>query len=197
MIGTITIPERHGERLFDQDEYPRPNTTLAKLSALKPVFREDGRVTAGNASGMTDGAAFVVVASTTAAQAAGLEARARLVDWEVVGVPPRIMGCGPVPAIANLLKRRQLTVDDIDYFEINEAFAVVNLHTEAELGIPRDRTNLYGGGISIGHPPGATGVRMALTAMDHLQDSGGRLAVLSMCLGAGQGMAVLIERLSD
>ena len=105
------------------------------------------------------------------------------------------MGCGPVPAIERLLDRQQLKVDDIDYFEINEAFAVVNLHAERQLSIPRDRTNLYGGGISIGHPPGATGVRMALTAMDHLEDSQGRYAVLSMCLGAGQGMAVLIERL--
>ncbi|MEM6604819.1 MAG: thiolase family protein [Pseudomonadota bacterium] len=193
-IEPINIPAKGGHRLFSGDEYPRPNTTLEKLAALKPVFADNGTVTAGNASGMTDGAAFLVVASAAAARDAGLEARARLLDWEIVGVPPRIMGCGPVPAIANLLKRQGLVIDDIDYFEVNEAFAVVNLHTEAELGVPRDRTNLYGGGISIGHPPGATGVRMALTAMDHLADSGGRRAILSMCLGAGQGMAVLIER---
>lgn len=193
-IAPLDIPERKGTRLFDEDEFPRPQTTLEKLGSLKPVFREGGRVTAGNSSGMTDGAAFVVVADRAAAEQAGLQARARLLDWEVVGVPPRIMGCGPVPAIERLLKRRELTVADIDYFEVNEAFAVVNLHTEAKLGLSRENTNLYGGGISIGHPPGATGVRMALTAIDHLHDTGGRYAILSMCLGAGQGMAVLLER---
>ena len=136
-----------------------------------------------------------MVADRKAAEAAGLEPEARLVDWQAVGVPPRIMGCGPVPAIARLLERRGLKVSDIDYFEINEAFAVVNLHAEKQLGIPRDATNLYGGGISIGHPPGATGVRMTMTAMHHLQDCKGRYAIVSMCLGAGQGMAALIENL--
>ena len=193
-ITPIEVPERKGKRWFEQDEFPRPQTTFEKLQALKPVFRESGRVTAGNSSGMTDGAAFILVADRDSAERTGLTPRARLVDWEVVGVPPRIMGCGPVPAISRLLDRQDMTVSDIDYFEINEAFAVVNLHAEAQLGVQRDRTNLYGGGISIGHPPGATGVRMALTAIDHLQDSGGRYAVLSMCLGAGQGMAVLLER---
>ena len=116
-------------------------------------------------------------------------------DGAVVGVAPEIMGGGPGPAIAKLLAQRQLSVDDIDYFEINEAFAVVNLHAERELGIPRARTNLYGGGISLGHPPGATGLRMTITAMHHLQDSGGRYAIISMCLGSGMGMASLIENL--
>ncbi|MDP6343895.1 MAG: thiolase family protein, partial [Alphaproteobacteria bacterium] len=125
----------------------------------------------------------------------GLRPEARLVDWVTVGVPPRIMGIGPVPAIGKLLQRVDLTVDDIDYFEINEAFAVVNLHAERHLSIPRERTNLYGGGISIGHPPGATGVRMTITAMHHLADIGGRYAVVAMCLGAGQGMATLIENI--
>lgn len=194
-IAPIEISERKGTRLFAVDEFPRPQTSLNKLAALKPVFRDNGSITAGNASGMTDGAAFVIVADQKCAKAEGLAPRARLLDWEVVGVPPRIMGCGPVPAIRRLLERRELTVDDIDYFEINEAFAVVNLHAEEELGIDRDKTNLYGGGISIGHPPGATGVRMALTAIDHLADTGGRYGVLSMCLGAGQGMAVLVEAL--
>ncbi|MEM8549098.1 MAG: thiolase family protein, partial [Pseudomonadota bacterium] len=193
-ISPIEVPARGSPRLFEEDEFPRPQTTLEKLQKLKPVFREGGRVTAGNSSGMTDGAAFIVVADEETASSEGLRPRARLLDWEVVGVPPRIMGCGPVPAIARLLDRRGLAIGDIDYFEINEAFAVVNLHTERELGIPRDKTNLYGGGISIGHPPGATGVRMALTAIDHLHATDGQLAVLSMCLGAGQGMAVLIER---
>jgi acetyl-CoA acetyltransferase len=123
----------------------------------------------------------------------GIPVQARLVDWAVVGVPAEIMGSGPVPAIQRLLAQRQLKVADIDYFEINEAFAVVNLHAERELGIPRERTNLYGGGISLGHPPGATGLRMTMTAMHHLADTGGRYAIISMCLGSGMGMATLIE----
>ncbi|MFC3612782.1 thiolase family protein [Lutimaribacter marinistellae] len=193
-IAPIEVPEKRGSRLFETDEFPRPTVTPEKLAGLKPAFREGGQVTAGNSSGLTDGAAFLLVCDAESAKVENLAPRARLVDWEIVGVPPRIMGCGPVPAIDRLLKRRGMEVDDIDYFEINEAFAVVNLHAEKMLGVPRDRTNLYGGGISIGHPPGATGVRMTLTAFDHLDDTGGRYAIISMCLGAGQGMAVLIER---
>lgn len=170
--------------------------TRDKLRGLRPAFRENGKVTAGSSSGVTDGAAFLVVADRKAAEAKGLAAEAKLVDWTAVGVPPRIMGAGPVPAIAKLLQRNALKVSDIDYFEINEAFAVVNLHAERQLGIPRDRTNLYGGGISIGHPPGATGVRMTITAMHHLADTKGRYAVVSMCLGGGQGMAMLVENLA-
>ncbi|MEZ0150755.1 MAG: acetyl-CoA C-acyltransferase [Candidatus Reddybacter sp.] len=194
-IAPIEVPERKGTRLFAVDEYPR-QTSLEKLGSLKPVFRGQGKVTAGNASGVTDGAAFVLVADRQAAEAAGIKPRARIVDWSVVGVEPRIMGCGPVPAIADLLKRNDLKAGDIDYYEINEAFAAVNLHAEAQLGIPREITNLYGGGISIGHPPGATGVRMTITAMQHLDETEGRYAIISMCLGGGQGMATLIERVS-
>lgn len=184
--------------LFAQDEFPRPEVTLEKLASLKPAFRKDGRgsVTAGNSSGVTDGAAALIVASQAAAERLAIPMQARLIDWAVVGVPPDIMGSGPVPAISRLLEQRQLKVSDIDYFEINEAFAVVNLHAERELGIPRERTNLYGGGISLGHPPGATGLRMTMTAMHHLQDTGGRYAIISMCLGSGMGMATLIENLS-
>jgi acetyl-CoA acetyltransferase family protein len=192
-IEPISVPERTGERMFVDDEFPRAGTTMEKLGKLRPAFRKDGQVTAGNSSGITDGAAFVVVASKSAAKERGLKPEVRIVDWTCVGVPPRIMGIGPVPAIGKLLQRNSLDVDSIDYFEINEAFAVVNLHAERELGIPREKTNLYGGGISIGHPPGATGVRMTITAMQHLAETGGRYAVVSMCLGAGQGMAMLIE----
>jgi acetyl-CoA acetyltransferase family protein len=199
-IAPIEVPaggRGSATRLFEHDEFPRPQVTLEKLSSLKPAFRKDGRgqVTAGNSSGVTDGAAALLVADGEAARAAGVRAEARLVDWAVVGVPPEIMGAGPVPAIQRLLQRQDLTVADIDYFEINEAFAVVNLHAERELGIPRARTNLYGGGISIGHPPGATGLRMTITAMHHLADTGGRRAVISMCLGSGMGMAALVENL--
>jgi len=197
-IVPIDVPQggKGGVRRFEHDEFPRPQVTAEKLASLKPVFRRDGKgsVTAGNSSGVTDGAAALVVASGDAARAAGIRPEAMLVDWAVVGVAPEIMGAGPVPAIRKLLDRNGLRVDDIDYFEINEAFAVVNLHAERELGTPRDRTNLYGGGISIGHPPGATGLRMTINAMHHLADTHGRYAVISMCLGSGMGMATLIER---
>ena len=194
-IAPIDVPEGKGTKRFEVDEFPRPDITMERLKKLKPAFREGGRVTAGSSSGVTDGAAFMIVADRARLAQKGVEAEARLKDWTVVGVPPRIMGAGPVPAISKLLKRNDLKVSDIDYFEINEAFAVVNLHAEKQLGIPRDRTNLYGGGISIGHPPGATGVRMTITAIHHLADSGGRYGIISMCLGGGQGMAMLIENL--
>lgn len=189
--------DKGGIRMLEQDEFPRPDITMEKLASLKPAFRKDGKgsVTAGNSSGVTDGAAAIVVANQSAAQRLGIPVQTRLIDWAVVGVPPEIMGSGPVPAIAKLLAQQNLKVSDIDYFEINEAFAVVNLHAERELGISRERTNLYGGGISLGHPPGATGLRMTITAMHHLQDTGGRYAIISMCLGSGMGMATLIENL--
>jgi len=196
-IAPLDVPEKKGTRRFDTDEFPRPTITREKLATLKPAFRKDGkgRVTAGNSSGVTDGAAAIMVASRSEAERLGIQPEARLIDYAVAGVPPEIMGAGPVPAIAKLLERIKLKVSDIDYFEINEAFAVVNLHAEKQLGIPRAITNLYGGGISIGHPPGATGIRMTMTAMHHLADTKGRYAIISMCLGSGMGMATLIENL--
>jgi len=194
-IEPIEVPDgRRGTRMFAVDEYPRRNLERDKLRALKPAFKPGGTVTGGSSSGVTDGAAALLVARAGALPPS-VRPEARLVDYAVAGVPPEIMGSGPVPAITQLLARTGLTVHDIDYFEINEAFAVVNLHAEAQLGIPREKTNLYGGGISIGHPPGATGIRMTITAMQHLADTGGRHAVISMCLGSGMGMAVLIENL--
>jgi acetyl-CoA acetyltransferase family protein len=181
--------------MFMVDEFPRPEMTLQRLAQLRPSFSDDGTVTPGNSSGVSDGAAFLVVADAASAKTRGLRAEARLVDWATVGVDPNLMGIGPVPATEKLLQRTGLSVGEIDYFEVNEAFAVVNLHAERELGISRDKTNLYGGGISVGHPPGATGVRMTMTAMHHLQATGGRFALLAICLGAGQGMAMLIENL--
>lgn len=193
-ITPIEVPEgRKGTRLMEHDEFPRPEITIDKLGALKPVFRKEGKVTPGNSSGVTDGAAFVVLGERSTLEEKGAIPLARLVDWTIVGVPPRVMGCGPVPAIKALWEKRNLRASDIDYYEINEAFAVVNLHAEKELGVNRLVTNAYGGGISIGHPPGATGVRMVLTAMHHLIETKQRYAVVSMCMGAGQGMALLIE----
>jgi acetyl-CoA acetyltransferase family protein len=194
-IAPINVPERRAARLMEMDEFPRPRVTTGDLAKMKPVFRKDGRITAGNSSGVTDGAAFVVVGDRAAVEAAGIEPLARIVDWSIVGVPPPIMGCGPVPAIQELFKRTGKRAGDVDYFEINEAFAAVSLHAEKHLGVSRAKTNLYGGGISIGHPPGATGVRMTIVAMQHLAENSQRTAVVSMCLGAGHGMALMIEKL--
>ena len=195
-ITPIEVPEgRKNVRLMEHDEFPRPDVTLDKLGMLKPVFLKDGKVTPGNSSGVTDGSAFVVVGDRISLEKKGAEPLVKVADWTIVAVDPRIMGCGPVPAIKALWEKRGLKASDIDYYEINEAFAVVNLHAEKELGVSRDVTNIYGGGISIGHPPGATGVRMTLTAIHHLIDTDQRYAVISMCMGAGQGMAVLIENL--
>ena len=193
-IAPIEVKERRATRTMAEDESPRPDVAPEKLAGMKPVFRQDGMVTAGNSSSVTDGAAMVVVADRARAEALGVEPRARIVDWCIVGVPPRIMGCGPVPAIGSLLEKHGMSVDDVDYYEINEAFAVVNLHAEKQLGVSRDRCNLYGGGISLGHPPGATGARMTLVAMQHLAETGQKNAIISMCMGAGQGLAMLIER---
>ena len=193
-IAPIEVKERRAPRTMAEDESPRPDVAPEKLAGMKPVFRQDGMVTVGNSSSVTDGAAMVVVADRARAEALGVEPRARIVDWCIVGVPPRIMGCGPVPAIGSLLEKHGMSVDDVDYYEINEAFAVVNLHAEKQLGVCRDRCNLYGGGISLGHPPGATGARMTLVAMQHLAETGQKNAIISMCMGAGQGLAMLIER---
>jgi acetyl-CoA C-acetyltransferase len=191
----VPAPDGKGMRRFERDEFPRAGVTREKIATLKPAFRKDGRITAASSSGVTDGAAALVVGERGALERAGVRPEARFVAYAVAGVPPEIMGAGPVPAIAKLLERAGLRVGDIDYFEINEAFAAVNLHAEKQLGVPRDAHNLYGGGMSIGHPPGATGIRMTITAMHHLAATGGRYAVISMCAGGGQGMATLIENL--
>ena len=196
-IVPITVVEGKSTRIFETDEAPREGITLERLAKLKPAFQEGGKVTAGNSSGVTDGAAALIVGDKDGFAQQGVTPEARLVDWAVVGVPPSLMGHGPVPAIRELLERTKLRIEDIDYFEINEAFAVVNLHAEKQLGIPRNKHNLYGGGISVGHPPGVTGLRMAMNGMQHLNETQGRYAVLSMCLGAGQGLAMLIERAAN
>jgi acetyl-CoA acetyltransferase family protein len=195
-IEPIEVKDGKAVRLMRDDEYPRPEVTIEKLAKMNPVFREGGKVTAGNSSGVTDGAAMLVVAERKAAESLGVEPIARIVDWAIVGVPPRIMGCGPVPAIRKLIEKRGMKTGDVDYYEINEAFAAVSLFAERQLGVSREKTNLYGGGISIGHPPGATGARMTLVAMQHLRETGQRYAVISMCMGAGQGLAMLIENVT-
>lgn len=196
-IVPITVVEGKSTRIFETDEAPREGITLERLAKLKPAFQKGGKVTAGNSSGVTDGAAALIVGDKDGFAEQGVTPEVRVVDWAVVGVPPSLMGHGPVPAIRELLERTGLKIEDIDYFEINEAFAVVNLHAERQLGIPRHKHNLYGGGISVGHPPGVTGLRMAMNGMQHLNEIQGRYAVLSMCLGAGQGLAMLIERVAN
>ena len=181
--------------VMTKDDGIREGTTIEKVSQLKPVFRPDGTVTAGNACPLNDGAAAVVVMSDTKAAELGIKPLARIVSSAVTSLNPEIMGLGPIDAIGKALERAELSVDDIDLFEINEAFAVQVLGSADELGIPEDKLNVNGGSIALGHPFGMTGARIMTTLINGLQDSGGRYGVESMCVGGGQGMAMVIERL--
>jgi 3-oxoadipyl-CoA thiolase len=195
-IAPITIKSRQGDSTVDTDEHPRPDTTLEALARLKTPFRNPGTVTAGNASGINDGAAALLLASEEAAHRHGLTPRARVVAMATAGVPPRIMGMGPVPAVRKLLERTGLRIGAIDLIELNEAFAAQGLAVMRQLGLPDDaeHVNPNGGAIALGHPLGASGARLALTAVNALESSGGKRAIATMCIGVGQGIAVLIER---
>ncbi|MEO7177616.1 MAG: 3-oxoadipyl-CoA thiolase [Allosphingosinicella sp.] len=195
-IVPVSIPQRKGDPLIvDRDEHPR-KTSVEALARLKPIVRGDGTVTAGNASGVNDGAAAMVVASEEAAKRNGLTPRARFVGGAVAGVPPRIMGIGPAPASQKLLKRLGLSIEDMDVIEINEAFAAQALPVLRELGLPDDapHVNPNGGAIALGHPLGMSGARLLLTATEELHRRGGRYALCAMCIGVGQGIATVIER---
>ena len=195
-ICPVTIPQRKADPLVvDLDEHPRA-TSLEKLAQLRPLFPE-GTVTAGNASGINDGAAALLLASEQGASRHNLRPRARILGMAVAGVPPRIMGIGPVPATQKLLKRLGLSLDDFDILELNEAFAAQALACTRQLGLADDdpRINTRGGAIALGHPLGMSGARLAITAMDQLQRGGGELALCTMCIGVGQGIAVAIEGL--
>ncbi len=195
-IVPVSIPRRKQEPLvFDTDEHPRAST-LDKLAALPAPFRENGTVTAGNASGVNDGAAAMLVASEAAVGTHGLKPVAKILGMATAGVEPRIMGIGPVPATRKLLDKHGLSVNDIDVFELNEAFAAQGLAVMRELGIADDdpRVNPNGGAIALGHPLGMSGARLLMTAALQLQRTGGRYAVCTMCVGVGQGIAMLIER---
>jgi 3-oxoadipyl-CoA thiolase len=194
----IPGPQRGSTVTFEADEFLRPDSTLAGLARLRPAFRTDGKgsVTAGNSSGINDGACALLVASEEGLRDAGLTARARIVATAAVGVEPRIMGMGPVPATREALRRAGLTLDDMGVIELNEAFAAQVLACLRELGIADDdpRVNANGGAIAIGHPLGMSGARLLLTAMHQLQLTGARYALCTMCVGVGQGMAMVIER---
>jgi acetyl-CoA acyltransferase len=180
----------------DRDEGPRADTTIEKLAALKPVFDPTGSVTAGNSSPVNDGAAAVVMMAADAARAGGRKIRGYFRHFAVAGVPPGIMGIGPVPAIRKLLAKAGLGIDQIDLYEVNEAFASQALYCLRELGLPQDRVNVNGGAIALGHPLGCTGARQIATALHELERRKGKYAVISMCVGGGMGAAGLIERAS-
>jgi 3-oxoadipyl-CoA thiolase len=195
-IVPVAIPQRKGDPIVvDQDEHPRL-TSLDALAKLKPIVRKDGTVTAGNASGVNDGAAALIVASEEAAKRNGLTPRARILGGAVAGVPPRIMGIGPAPASEKLLKRLGIALDELDVIELNEAFAAQGLAVLRQLGIPDDapQVNPNGGAIALGHPLGMSGARLALTATEELQRNGGRHALATMCIGVGQGIALALEK---
>ncbi|HYD64414.1 3-oxoadipyl-CoA thiolase [Azospirillum sp.] len=195
-IVPVTIKGRKGDVVVDTDEHPRPETTLEALAKLKPVVRKDGTVTAGNASGVNDGSAALIVASEAAVAKYGLTPRARVVGMAVTGVAPRIMGIGPAPASLKLLNRMGLTIGDIDVVELNEAFAAQGLAVMRMLGLPDDaeHVNPNGGAIALGHPLGASGARLVLTALHELEERKVRRALCTMCIGVGQGIATVIER---
>jgi 3-oxoadipyl-CoA thiolase len=195
-IVPVSIPQRSGAPIVvDRDEHPRPETTAAGLAKLKPAFAADGTVTAGNASGINDGAAALLVVESERAQALGLKPYARIVATAVVGVDPSIMGAGPIPAIKKLLERTGLTIADIDRVELNEAFASQAVACINELGLDPEKTNVHGGAIALGHPLGASGARMATTLVRELRRSGGRYGIAAMCVGVGQGIAMLVEHI--
>ncbi|VTM43825.1 acetyl-CoA acetyltransferase [Klebsiella quasipneumoniae] len=179
-----------------EDEHPRPETTLEQLAQLKAPFRQGGVITAGNASGVNDGAAALIVASEQQAAIQGLTPRARIVAMATAGVEPRLMGLGPVPAVRKVLERAGLNIHDMDLIELNEAFAAQALGVLRQLGVPDDaaHVNPNGGAIALGHPLGMSGARLALSASLELQRRGGRYALCTMCIGVGQGIAMILER---
>ena len=196
-IVAVEIPQRKGDAIvIDTDEHPRASTTLEALSKLKPVVKADGTVTAGNASGINDGAAALLIASDDAVQAYNLKPRAKIIASTAVGVEPRIMGFAPAPAIKKLLKQANLTLEQMDVIELNEAFAAQALAVTRDLGLSdnSDKVNPNGGAIALGHPLGASGARLVTTALNQLEQTGGRYALCSMCIGVGQGIALIIER---
>lgn len=196
-IIPVTIPQKKGEAtVIVQDEHPRADTSLEKLAALKPAFRKDGSVTAGNSSGINDGAAALVLMARSQAQKLGLRPRARIIASAVAGVDPAYMGLGPIFATRKALQRANLSIKDIDLFELNEAFAAQTIQCMRDLEIDEDKLNVNGGAIALGHPLGCSGARIMVTLLHELERREGRYGLATMCIGVGQGIATIIERLS-
>lgn len=193
-VMALEVEGRKGKTTFDRDEHYRAGTTLQDLGKLPPVFSKQGTVTAGNSSGITDGAAALVVLSEEALLQAGATPQARIVDYEITGVAPEIMGIGPVPAVRALLARQQLTMDQIDLIELNEAFAAQVIACDRDLGFPADRLNVNGGSIALGHPIGCTGVRITTTLLYEMQKREAKLGLATLCVSGGMGLALLLER---
>jgi acetyl-CoA acetyltransferase family protein len=192
-IVPIEIKSRKTTVTFEEDDHRRPNTTLEGLAKLRPAFGKEGMVTAGNASGIVDGGAALVVATGEAVRKHGLKPLGRIVSWAYAGVPPEIMGIGPVPSSRAALEKAGLKVSDMDLVEVNEAFAPQYLAVEKELGLDRDKTNVNGGAIALGHPLGATGTRLLLTILLELRRRKGRFGLATACIGGGQGIAMIVE----
>ncbi|MGA1607879.1 MAG: acetyl-CoA C-acetyltransferase [Planctomycetota bacterium] len=193
-IVPVTVKRGRKEFVVDTDDHIKPDTTLEGLAGLRAAFGKEGTVTAGNASGIVDGAAALVVTTAEHAAALGLKPKARIRSWAVAGVPPEIMGIGPVPSIRKACERAGVAVSDLDLIEINEAFSAQYLGCEKELGLDRDRVNVNGGAIALGHPLGATGTRLLLTLVRELEDADKTLGCASACIGGGQGIAMIVER---
>lgn len=194
-IAPLELKSKKGIVIFEKDEHNRPQTTLEALKKLPKVFKKDGVVHAGAASGICDGAASLVMATRSWAERRGLKPLGRLVNWGISGCDPKVMGIGPVPAIRRLLQRAQTSLESVDLVEVNEAFAPQYLAVEQELGLARDRTNVDGGALAVGHPLGASGARITLHLLYELRRRGAKVGIGSACIGGGQGMAVLVEAL--
>jgi acetyl-CoA acetyltransferase family protein len=194
-IVPVEVKSRRATTLFDADDHPRPETTLEGLAKLRPSFAKDGFVTAGNASGIVDGAAALVIANEEFVKRKDLKPMGRIVSWAYAGVEPEIMGIGPVPATRKALELAGLKLSDIDLIEVNEAFAAQYLAVEQQLGLDRSKTNVNGGAIALGHPLGATGTRLVLTVLHELRRRNGRYGLATACIGGGQGIAMIVERL--
>jgi acetyl-CoA acetyltransferase family protein len=195
-IVPVEVKSGRKTQTVSEDDHRRPETTLATLQALPPAFRKDGIVTAGNASGIVDGAAAVVLTREKTAQERGWKPLGRIVSWATCGVEPRVMGIGPVPASRKALQRAGLTLEQMDLVEVNEAFAAQYLAVEKSLGLNRQKTNVNGGAIALGHPLGATGTRLVITLLNELRRRGGRYGLATACIGGGQGIAMIVEALA-
>jgi len=193
-IVPVEVKSRKSTIIFDADDHLRPETTLEGLTKLKPAFVHDGFVTAGNASGIVDGAAALIICGEEYVRQRNAKPMGRIVSWAYAGVEPEIMGIGPVPATRQALDKAGLKLSDLDLIEVNEAFAAQYLAVEKELGLDRSRTNVNGGAIALGHPLGATGTRLVITVLQELRRRGGRYGLATACIGGGQGIAMIVER---